>query len=401
MGNANVLVVAQTGGPTAVINSTLAGIIEEAQGHGEIGDIIGLQCGFEGLLNDQLVYLRGMTNDQLRRLRNTPGAFLGCSRMHLTGGIIKQIVERLCALKAKYFLQIGGNGTMFAAHMIEEAAREAGYCLQVIGVPKTVDNDIVGMDHTPGYGSAAKYVAQATLDIGIDLHAMRTFEQVRIVEVMGRNVGWLAAASGLARLSGHDLPHLIYLPEHPFNEQEFLDQVHAVVKRLGYALVVVGEGIKDEHGNCIGNRPFADIKTGSRVFGGAAAYLADRVSRVLKIRVRAQDLGMVQRSFACMRSEVDELEAYLIGRAAVKAALAGLSGRMVNIKGIFTPGDVQYYALPLIEVGGREKTVPAHYYDVANRRVTDEFIRWLKPLVGNWEPEYLHPDLPLSAERSV
>lgn len=383
------LVVAQTGGPTAVINSTLAGIIDEARLWPEIEEVIGCINGFNGLFNHGLVRLSGLTSGQLNNLRNTPGIFLGSSRILLTPEHLNQIVSLLAGLQTGYFLLIGGNGTMFAADSIAEKAGESGLNMQVLGVPKTVDNDIMGMDHTPGYGSAARYVAQATLDVGLDLWSMRTFEQVRIIEVMGRNVGWLAAAASLAKGVGNGAPHLTYLPEAPFDENEFIEDVDRIVRQLGYAVVVVGEGIKDRHNNSIGNMPFADVEFGSQVFGGAAAYLADKVSRVLKIRARAQDLGMVQRCFSPVRSEVDEQEAYLTGRAAVKAAVAGLGGNMVGISGIAAPADGEFFTVPLSEVGGKERKVPAEFYDQQARQVTKEFIEWLRPLLGQWKPEYL------------
>lgn len=389
MSGQKTLVVAQTGGPSAVINCTLAGIIEEARSWPGIGEVLGCVNGFHGLLGGDFVRLAGLSDEELQSLRNTPAAFLGSSRLHLTPEHFDQIPRLLADLGAGYYLQIGGNGTMFAAGLIGEKARQAGIELQVIGVPKTVDNDILGMDHSPGFASAARYVAQATLDVGIDLKCMQTFEQVRILEVMGRNVGWLAAAAGLAKGEENEPPHLLYLPEVPFDEEKFISDVDRVVKDLGYAVVVVGEGIKDKNNNPIGSNPFADVKQGSQVFGGAASYLASKVSRELKIRARAQDLGMAQRCFSPLRSEVDEQEAYLIGRAAVRAAVAGLGGSMVNIANHATVGNLRFSTLPLQEVGGKEKKVPEQFYNQQTNQVTEEFVRWLKPLLGQWNPDYL------------
>lgn len=387
MTGSKTLVVAQTGGPSAVINSTLAGIIEEARLWPQIDQVIGCINGFHGLFGFNCVKLSEMTDDQLVMLRNTPGAFLGSSRMHLTEQHLSKVPDLLTDLQAGYYLQIGGNGTMYAAGVIDQVVKEAGYPIQVIGVPKTVDNDIVGMDHTPGYASAAKYVAQATLDIGIDLWSMRHFEQVRVVEVMGRNVGWLAAAAALAKSNKNEAPHLIYLPELPFDEEQFIDEVHDVVQKEGYAVAVIGEGIKDKHNNCIGSMPFADVKQGSQVYGGASFYLANRISEVLKIRARAQDLGIAQRCFGAVRSEIDEQEAYMIGRAAVKAAAAEMGGSMVDI---FDMHDaLRFSTVPLLDVGGREKKVPENFYNKQTKQVTEEFVSWLKPLIGEWNPKYL------------
>ncbi|GAB6181372.1 6-phosphofructokinase [Desulfotomaculum defluvii] len=384
------LVVAQLGGPSAVINSTLAGIIEEARSWPEIEDVIGCVYGYHGLLDQDYVSLAGFDGDSLKRLRNTPGAYLGSSRLPLTKNQFTQIPTLLDQLNASYYLQIGGNGTMYAANLISEEIKKAGKDIQVIGVPKTVDNDIVLMDHTPGFASAARYVIQATLDNGVDLRSMRHFEQVRILEVMGRNVGWLAAASGLAQRSEQEAPHLIYLPEVPFDEDEFIKDVQAVVHRLGYAVVVVGEGIKDKQGNSIGNNPFANINKGSQVFGGAAHYLADKVSRELKIRARAQDLGITQRCFSPIRSELDEQEAYWVGRAAVRAAVARQGGNMVCIEKLPIQGSLQYQTIPLAQVGGKEKEIPESYYNKQAKHVTEEFKAWLEPLLGQWHMKYLH-----------
>ncbi|MEG6522775.1 diphosphate--fructose-6-phosphate 1-phosphotransferase [Desulfotomaculum sp. 1211_IL3151] len=390
MTGSQTLVVAQTGGPSAVINSTLAGIIEEARSWPEIKDVIGCVHGYHGLFGQNYISLSGFDDDLLKRLRNTPGAFLGSSRLPLTDNHFAQIPALLDDLKAGYYLQIGGNGTMYAANLIAEEIKQAGKDMQVIGVPKTVDNDIILMDHTPGFASAARYVIQATLDNGIDLWSMRHFEQVRILEVMGRNVGWLAAASGFAQRNEKEAPHLIYLPEIPFHEDEFIKDVQAVVQELGYAVVVVGEGIRDEQGNSIGNNPFTDVNKGSQVFGGAASYLAAKVTQELKIRARAQDLGMVQRCFTPVRSELDEQEAYWVGRAAVRAAVAGQGGNMVYVEKLAARELLPYQTLPLARIGGKEKEVPEKFYNKQAKHVTAEFKAWLKPLLGQWHLQYLH-----------
>nr|MDA8228127.1 diphosphate--fructose-6-phosphate 1-phosphotransferase [Desulfitobacterium hafniense] len=303
-----------------------------------------------------------------------------------------QIPRLLADLHVDYLLLIGGNGTMFASKIIAEKAQETGLETQVIGVPKTVDNDIMSIDHTPGYASAAKYIAQATLDIGLDLWSMRTFEQVRILEIMGRNVGWLAAAAGLAKADNNGAPHLIYLPEVAFDEDEFINDLDLIVKQQGYALVVVGEGIRDKNNNCIGNTLFSEVNSGSHTYGGAANYLTTKVSQVLNLRARVQDLGMAQRCFYPARSEIDEQEAYLIGRAGVKAAVTRLGGSMVNILDITPPESVKFSAIPLVRIGGKEKQVPEKFYDKQTKQVTKEFVTWLRPLLGQWNSNYLRLD---------
>lgn len=377
------IVVAQTGGPSAVINSTLAGIIEEAQKNNI--KVIGLVNAFEGLLADNTVDLSKLTAEEVQRLRATPGAFLGASRLQLTEEIFNAIPQLVYKLGGTGLLLIGGNGTMYAAHKISEITKQAGIPLQVLGVPKTVDNDVVGLERTPGFGSAARFVAQAVLDIGTDLESMKTFEQVRIIEVMGRSVGWLAAASGLAKTTPDSPPHLIYLPEQSFDEQEFLADVKRIYETYGFVVAVVGEGIKDKEGNPVGASPFAALKNGSRIYGGAANYLASLVSESLKIRARAQDLTMAQRCFAPSRSEVDEREAYQVGQLAVSAFCKEKSDYMV----CWCTVEAEFSLLPLAEVGGKEKTVPENYYNEKTKEVTPDFIQWLRGAVGDWEPGYL------------
>lgn len=380
------IVVAQTGGPSAVINSTLAGIIEAAQ-QNQV-KVWGLVNAFEGLLAGNFVELSGLSSTEISRLRATPGAFLGSSRLQMTEDIFAVIPGLIKDLGADGLLQIGGNGTMCAAHKIWDSACKQKIELQVLGIPKTVDNDVIGMERTPGFGSAARYVAQAVLDIGMDLESMKTFEQVRIIEVMGRSVGWLAAAAALAKRGKKSAPHLIYLPEQIFDEQEFLVAVKKVHDECGFVVAVVGEGIRDAAGDPVGASPFADLESGSHIYGGAAGYLASLVSQKLKIRARAQDLTMAQRCFAPSRSLVDEKEAYLIGKLSMKAFIAGCNDSMV----CYGEDADSYALLPLLEVGGVEKKVPEIFYDSITKQVTPEFLAWLSLAVGPWECPYLTLD---------
>ncbi|MGF7186591.1 6-phosphofructokinase 1 [Desulfitispora alkaliphila] len=383
------LAVAQSGGPSAVINSTLAGIIEESYKDNGIGTVIGLENGLEGLFEGRAVDLSNLSQRQISQLRETPGAILGSVRTELTGPDIERAVEILVDLDVGYFLYIGGNGTMYATHLIYEAAWKRGVELLVAGVPKTVDNDIVDISHTPGYASAAKYVARAVKDLALDLEAMKGFEQVRVVETMGRNVGWLAAASGLARKDDSQAPHLIYLPEHAFDESNFLTRIQYVVARYGYAVAVVGEGITDEKGDAIGHPAFEEKIGKSQTYGGVADYLSEQITAKLGLRSRAQNLGMAQRSFAAYRSEVDEVEAFNIGKAAVKSLLNGDNGCMTIVEEANGEA-LKLNPIPLIQVGGKEKKVPDHFYDNSRKQVTGEFINWLRPLVGEWQQDYLY-----------
>ena len=375
--------VVQTGGSSAVINSTLAGVVHEAQKYG--WKVWGYQNAFEGLLSKKKYLLTNLTDVELQRLRNTPGAFLGSSRLFLTKELFEEIPKKLAAQGMDVLVMIGGNGTMFAAQKLQSIAQEEKLALRVIGVPKTVDNDLEGMEYAPGFGSAARYIAQAVLDIGVDLEAMKTFEQVRIIEVMGRSAGWLAAASALAKRGSAFAPHLIYLPEQAFDERAFLQEIKAVYDKYGFAVAVVGEGIHDAEGTPVGKLPFAELKAGSRIYGGASAYLADQVGQKLGLRARSQDLNMAQRSFAPLRSPVDEKLAYKVGRSAVQALAKGLYNCMVGCK----YNENGYYTLPLTRVGGKEKCVPKEFYDIERKMVTERFMQWLLPIVGPWSCSYL------------
>ncbi|SDE66412.1 diphosphate--fructose-6-phosphate 1-phosphotransferase [Sporomusa acidovorans] len=377
------IIVAQTGGPSAVINCTLAGIVSRCQ-ENQV-KVLGLVNAFEGLLAGNIVDLSGLDAETIQRLYSTPGAFLGSSRLQLTASILKKIPYLIKKLGGEGLLLIGGNGTMFAAHIISEAAKMENTALQVLGVPKTIDNDIVGLERTPGFGSAAKYVAQAVRDIGIDLEAMKTFEQVRIIEVMGRSVGWLAAAAGLAKNHPAASPHLIYLPEQPFDENEFISEIKRAYEKYGFVVAVVGEGVKYQDGTPVGASPFAELDNGSRIYGGAANYLADLVNNRLDVRARAQDLTMAQRCFKLSRSPVDEKEAYTIGQLAVNAFLDGCDDSMV----CYGMSEDTYSLLPLSDVGGKEKSVPTAYYDKHTKQVTPAFLEWLRLAVGDWDYSYL------------
>lgn len=384
------IAVVQTGGCSAVINSTLAGIIENAQQSAL--EIYGLLNGFEGLLNDKLIDLSKLNKNRLQRLRNTPAMFLGSSRMFLTEEIFKIIPQRLAEKNIDALIMIGGNGTMYAAKVISESAKKQHIDLTVIGSPKTVDNDMVGIEYSPGFGSAARYIAQAVRDISIDLEAMKTFEQVRIIEVMGRSVGWLAAASALAKRKSDGAPHLIYLPEYNFSEDEFLQDIKRIYEQKGFVVAVVGEGIHEENGNPIGANPFADVKQANKTFDGASNYLANLVNEKLGIKARAQNLTMAQRCFSFSRSNIDEIYAYKLGTVAIDALLDGKADSMICLPLTDNKIDNNYYTIALNDVGGKEKKVPGKFYNLDKKEVTKDFIDWLLPITGEFTDDYLSLD---------
>ena len=379
----NKIAVVQTGGCSAVINSTLAGIVENAKASGLT--IYGLLNGFEGLLNNKIIDLSVLTKEQIDKLRNTPAMFLGSSRMFLTKEIFKAIPQKLNELGIDALIMIGGNGTMYAAKVIHQSAVEQNIDLVVVGSPKTVDNDMFGIEYSPGFGSAAKYIAQLVRDISVDLESMKTFEQVRIIEVMGRSVGWLAAASMLAKRSEKGAPHLIYLPEHDFNEAEFVEDVKKVYEENGFVVAVIGEGIHDSEGNPVGSNPFADVKQASKIYGGASTYLASLISEKLNLKARAQDLTMAQRCFGALRSDIDEQKAYKIGFVTIEALKDNHDNEMICL----ADNNEDYYTIALEDVGGKEKKVPDDFYDAKNKQMTKDFKEWIMPIIGNFDDKYL------------
>lgn len=275
---------------------------------------------------------------------------------------------------------------------LQDVCRQKNIAIEVVGVPKTVDNDLEVTDHAPGYGSAARYVALSVRDQVLDLQAMQRFEQVRIIETMGRMVGWLAAASFLA-MSPTTTINPLFIPEVPVDEEDFIAHIEKVYKKQGYVLAVIGEGVRNKKGEPMGNKPFAGMNdTGCHIVRtGAAEYLAQLVNERLGVRARAQILGMNQRSFAACVSPVDEEEAYRVGRAAVRLAVEGGGGQMVTLVRKGEKSDTGSTSLE--QVAGIEKKVPLNYYDQVNKRVTQEFVEWLAPLVGEIEPVLWSGDL--------
>ena len=285
----------------------------------------------------------------------------------------------------KYVLFNGGNGTMDTCGRVEEACR--GKDIFVVGIPKTIDNDISVIDHAPGFASAAKYIATTAAEVGADIKSLPI--HVCVIEAMGRNAGWITAASALARKEKKDAPHLIYLPERPFVEEEFLEDVKKLYEELGGVVVVVSEGLKNKEGESIVPPIF---KTGrATYFGDVSAHLAGLIIQKLGIKARSEKPGLCGRTSMAHQSPIDREEAVLVGREAVKAALGGNTAVMVGIKRI--PGEEYKIETPLIsirEVMLEEKVLPEHYINQRGNDVTEEFVTWCKPLLGEELPEFIH-----------
>ncbi len=374
-----IAVVAHSGGPTSVINASLLGVYEEAAQHPQITALYGAQNGISGLLSEDFIDLTRQPKELMLQVAKAPSSALGSSRRELAPGDLEKVIATFRAHNVRYFFYNGGNGSMGTASQIAGAARALGNALQVVGIPKTIDNDLLETDHTPGYPSTARFFACAIRDIGADNRALSG--QVEIVEVLGRNVGWIAAATALARRDPDDAPHLIYFPELPLPAQTFLDDVQRVYDRLGHCVAAVCEGQLDENGQPFG----ADTRSGSR--GSLAMNLAHRlailVSSRLRIRARSEKPGLLGRSSGLSVSAVDWNEALECGRAAVQAAVEGLGGNMVTlVRDSHDPYHSRTGLAPLEQVALFERPFPSAWRNQEGNDVTREFLSYAAPLVG-------------------
>lgn len=377
------LVVGQSGGPTAVINNSLVGVIHEALEHKQIKGIYGMVHGIQGLLHEELMDLRQETPETLMALRDTPASALGTVRYKVKDSDYERLLEVFIAYNVRYFFYIGGNDSMDTTNKISQLAQAKGYELHAIGVPKTVDNDLAETDHCPGFGSAARFVATAIRDTGYDTQSMGNNSPIKFMEIMGRNAGWLTAASALAQETPDDPPHLIYLPERGVSVDQIVADVKAVYKRLSYCVVAVSEGAKDELGNDLGSGPGDVDAFGHKLKGGVVEFLNQTIKDRLKLSTRYDKPGYLQRSFASQQSPVDREEAYQVGRRAVCSAIDGLSGQMVTIQRSLGAEYAATYGLtPLDKVANMEHTVPAEYINTQGNGVTEAFIHYARPLIG-------------------
>ena len=381
----NVLV-GQSGGPTAVINASIAGVVSEALNHECVEEIYGALNGVLGILNEDLVDLAAESQQAIRALRHTPGAALGTCRYKLKKQAdFERVLEVFKAHNIRYFFYAGGNDSQDTADKIAKLAAEQNYDLRVIGIPKTIDNDLPVTDHCPGYGSVIKHICKTVREVACDNEAMGQHDLVQIIEVMGRNAGWIAAGASLAkrRDQPNDPPHLIYLPEVPFSTEKFTADVQRVLKREKSCMIIVGEGLIDADGNYVS----ADEKTdsfGHAQLGGAADYLKSLVEQNLPaVKVRTIKLGMAQRAAVVGGSKTDADEAYLAGQAAVRAAVEQAeTGKMVTL----VRGDTENYTCetglaPLADIANAVKKLPREWVNEDGVSMSNQFIRYAQPLI--------------------
>ncbi|WP_020008183.1 diphosphate--fructose-6-phosphate 1-phosphotransferase [Salinicoccus albus] len=367
------IVIGQAGGPTSVMNATLAGLTEALM---EENSLTFLKQGYEGLSQNRFLNDDSYVLDWILSHKNIPGACLGSGRYALDGVKLEACADNLKRLNADALVVIGGNGTMEALRKIEQKTMERNYQLQVIGLPKTVDNDLGCTDHAPGFASAANYIARATLDMGRDLYAMKNFEQVRILETMGRNTGWLAAASGLFKAYEEDGPHFIAIPEQKLVKQDLLKSVEASVNKYGCALIVTSEGVQWDSGSQMNRK----VINGRPVLGGISAGIEAEIQKELGFTSRSELLGMNQRSASALVTETDREEAYQAGAAGGKWVKAGLTDMMAA----FQRSDDAHYHINIEPVSLKAVA------DYGERQMPEQFssdlsayYNWLKPLVDN------------------
>ena len=386
MGVGNLMIV-QGGGPTAVFNTSLSSAISEGVSQQGVGRVLGARYGMRGLVEGDIVELGQMTASDLEFLRNSPGAALGSSRYKPSEDDFDRMVENLRRLDIRSMIFMGGNGTMRGASLVSERCRNAGFSVQVIGVPKTVDNDIAMTDRCPGYASAARYMAQTTRDLGMDIRSLP--QPVTILEVIGRSIGWLAAATALAKDREADAPHLIFLPEKPFHAEKFLADLDQIVTKLGWAIVVATEGIRNLDGSLV-----YELKDATHLdplarpmTGGVGQFMANLVGEKLKIRCRTEKPGLIARAAMTQVSAQDQKDAELVGRAGVRALAAGETEKMVSLLPIGTESG--YELVPLSEVSDAERPLPAEWILDAAIPVGDRFFNYVKPLVGELTPYFV------------
>jgi len=384
------VVIGQSGGPTAVINQSLVGIVETMRGKPGIEKILGCVRGVSGIVKDEFIELQDLPKDKLERVARTPSAALGSSRDKPDAEYCQKISQSLAKRNTRYFFYIGGNDSSDTCRIIGESARASGYDLRSIHVPKTIDNDLVQNDHTPGFASAARFVAEAFMGDDLDNQAL---PGVKINVIMGRHAGFLTAASLLARTRPQDGPHLIYVPEVAFNVDKFLGDVDAMNKKHGRCIIAVSEGIHDQLGNPMAvvlaqttGRSVERDSHGNVQLSGSGAlgdFLSEAIKSKLGIkRVRADTFGYLQRAFPGTISPCDAREARGAGRAAARAALSGKAAGSVTIQRTSNdPYRVAYKLVRLSDVAAKTRTLPPEYIQGDNN-IAESYRQYLAPLVG-------------------
>src|SRR5688572_29067588 len=388
MATGNVLI-GQSGGPTSVINSSLAGVVDAALQSKAMGRVFGMRYGIEGVLNDHLVDLGSEAADVRRGLRHTPGSALGSSRLKLKDEHFPTILKQLKKYNIRYYFMIGGNDTMDTIHRVTSYAAEQGHELVGVGVPKTVDNDLFGTDHTPGYPSAARYVALSVLQAGVLARDMQKVDQFVIFQSNGRSAGWLPAAAALARSKEQTAPHVLLLPERPFDQSAFLAAVAAAHQKYGFASIVCGEGITNADGSPVSvsqtKDKFGNVEFGAMGGASVAMVLHRMIANELGWRGEFQVTESLPMCAADRAMKLDFSEAYACGREAVKLASRGEGDVMVTLARAGKPGQPyrsEFGTIRLAEVANHARPMPDSYISNHGFGVTKAFLDYARPLVG-------------------
>jgi 6-phosphofructokinase len=391
-------IIGQSGGPTAVINASLAGVVEGAKQSSSIRRVFGMRFGIEGVLGDHLLDLSAESEETLAALRSTPSSALGSTRLKLKDEHLPKVLETLARYDIRYFFMIGGNDSMNTIMRVVDYANAQGYQMFGVGVCKTVDNDLYGTDHTPGYPSAARYVALSVLQAGLLARDMQKVDQYVVFQTVGRSAGWLPAAASLARTRDGDAPHIILVPERKFDRERFLAKVKATHARHGFVSIVVGEGITDADGNPVSASQTKDLH-GNVEFGAmGGSSVAMELHKMIKDefgwRGEFQVVESLQMCAADRATKVDQQSAFDAGREAVRLAGQGTTGVMVTIKHDHKKGEdfrCSFGTIPLAEVANadehKERTLLPEYIAEDGMDVTEAFADYLRPLVGSL-PEY-------------
>lgn len=402
------VIVGQSGGPTAVINASLYGVVYEALNREDAcGTVYGMINGIEGFLSGKVIDMEPLERSGgLELIKTTPGAYLGSCRYKLPEDLTDEVYPRLFGKFEEYgigyFFYIGGNDSMDTVSKLSRYAEQTGSGIRFIGIPKTIDNDLVHTDHTPGYGSAAKYVASTVREIALDASVYDNKQSVTIVEIMGRHAGWLTAAGALARKFEGDNPLLIYLPETAFDTEKFLDDVRAALRKVSNVVVCISEGINDGKGTFVCELASSvGVDTfGHKMLTGSGKYLENLVKEKIGVKVRSVELNVSQRCSSSMLSGTDQKEAIASGAYGVKCAIEGETGKMIAFRRL--PGDeyrVDYVTEDVNAICNQEKTVPAEWITEGGSDVAGEFIDYARPLILGEVKIPVKDGLPLFAYR--
>ena len=414
-------IVGQSGGPTCVINSSLCGVVQgcfelgQKNADSKIDKVLGMKYGVEGLMKGELLDFGQIDSAKIEALKSTPGSALGSCRHKLSDADLPIILEQLKKYNIRYYFLAGGNDTMDTICRIEKYCKEQGYDLRGIGVPKTVDNDLFATDHTPGFGSAARYMALSVKQAGVLARDMKRVDQFVVFQTIGRDAGWLAAATACGKVDEEDAPHIILVPEIPFEFEKFIKKAQEAYDKYGYVSVVCGEGIRcapkadgtkgavvsslDADGNDVQTSQTVD-KFGNQELGAmGGASVAFALHRMLSKHLKRADGQPCRGEFQITESlpmscadratALDIEEAWNCGRRAVELAVGGTSGVMVTMNRVSTnPYKIEYGTAPLNDVAVRDREMPLEYVDAENLFVTKECVEYLRPLVGEM-PEYV------------